>query len=96
MLIKKFIIGLLSFYAFDVKRVSLKNDISFHQDEVIEREIETKKKRESEKKKTRLYEKHKWKRKKQYHEQTYKLKGTRPKDHRYSNQQKIRRMFRNS
>lgn len=96
MLLKKLIIGLLSFYAIEFKRASIKDDVEPFSGSRIERLYEARKKREQERKKNRLYDKRKWKEKKKYHEQHYKLKGTNSKDARYSNQQKIRRMFRNS
>lgn len=94
MFIKKLIIGILSFYTFEIKRASLKEDGSSLNESRIERLYESRKKREQERKKTRLYDKRKWKEKKKYREKHYKLKGTRSKDARYSDQQKIRRMFR--
>ena len=61
---------------------------------VIERSFEETQKRE--KKKQRLYQKRKWAKRKVYAQKSFALKGTNPKDARYSNQRKIRRMFRNS
>lgn len=95
MFIKKLIIGLLSFYAVEVRRVSSKGETpSFLVKH--ERLHEAERRRETRKKKVRLYDKRKWKEKKQYKEKTFALKGKNPKDVRFSNQRKIRRMFRNS
>lgn len=96
MLIKKLIIGLLSFYTVEIKRASLKDTGSPLSSTSIERLYESRKRREQVKKKTKLYEKRKWKERKKYHEKHYKLKGTTPKDARFSNQQKLRRMYRNT
>jgi Ni/Co efflux regulator RcnB len=96
MLIKKFIIGLLSFYTFEIKRASIQDTGSVLSSTSIERLYESRKKREQERKKTKLYDKRKWKEKKKYREKHYKLKGTTPKDARFSNQQKLRRMYRNT
>lgn len=95
MFIKKFIIGLLSFYAVEIKRTKTKEEIpSFEVRH--ERLFQTEQKREVRTKKVRLYDKRKWKKKRQYKERSFALKGSKPKDIRYSNQQRIRRMFRNS
>lgn len=95
MFIKKLVIGILSFYVVEVRRVSIKEEGSSLNESQIERLYEARKKREQERKKTKLYDKRKWKERKKYREKHYKLKGTRSKDHRYSDQQKLRRMFRN-
>ncbi len=95
MFIKKLIIGLLSFYAVEIKRASVRGETpSFEVKH--ERLYEAERRRETRRKKVRLYDKRKWKKKKQYKEKTFAYKGTNPKDVRFSNQQKIRRMFRNS
>jgi hypothetical protein len=96
MFIKKLIIGLLSFYAVEVRRVSIKEEGSSLNESQVERLYESRKKREQVRKQTRLYDKRKWKQRKKYHEQHYKLKGTNSKDSRYSNQQKLRRMYRST
>lgn len=96
MFIKKLMIGLLSFYAVEVRRVSIKEEGSPLNESQVERLYKVRKKREQERKKTRLYDKSKWKQRKKYHEQHYKLKGTNAKDARYSNQQKLRRMYRST
>lgn len=96
MLIRKLIIGFLSFYAVEVKRASLKNSKTTPIQVERELELEIVKKREAKKQKTRLYDKRKWKKKQRFIEPAFKIKGTNPKDVRFSNQQKIRRMFRNS
>ena len=96
MFIKKLIIGLLSFYTFDLKRRTFKDDFIPREESRIERMLETRKKREAEKKKTRLYDRRKWKKKRQYKEKSFKIQGTNPKDLRFSGQQKLRRMYRNS
>jgi len=95
MFIKKLIIGILSFYAVEIRRASIKESQSSLGEASIERLYESRKKREQERKKISLYDKRKWKERKKYHEKHYKLKGTRSKDQRYSNQQKLRRMYRN-
>ena len=87
---------MLTFYTVEIKRSSLRDTGFIYNETSIEREYEVHKKRIQERKKTRLYDKRKWKRKKKYHEKHYKLEGSRPKDVRFSNQQRIRRMFRNS
>lgn len=96
MFIKKLIIGILCFYAVEVRRVSIRDEGSSLNESQIERLYEVRKKREQERKKTRAYDKSKWKKRKKYREQHYKLKGTNSKDSRYSNQQKLRRMYRNT
>ena len=97
MLIKKLIIGLLSFYAVEIKRSSFKDDgVDTSSTIRVERLYESRKRREQVRRQSKLYDKRKWKEKKKYHEKHYKLKGSNAKDARYSNQQKIRRMFRNS
>ncbi len=96
MFIKKLIIGILSFYAVEVRRVSIRDEGSSLNESQIEHLYEARKKREQERKKTKLYDKSKFQPRKKYHEQHYKLKGTNSKDSRYSNQQKLRRMYRNT
>lgn len=95
MFIKKLIIGILSFYTVEIKRPLQEKSFDLFPSSSIELTYEAQKKREKEKRKERLYDKRKWKQRKKYTERTYKIKGTRPKDVRFSNQQKIRRMFRN-
>jgi hypothetical protein len=94
MFVKKLIIGLLSFYTFEIRRNSLKSELSPFAEITTEQVYESRKKEE--KKKTQKYVNPKWKKKKLYINQTFKLQGTRPKDVRFSNQQKLRRMMRNS
>lgn len=96
MLIRKLIIGLLSFYAVEVKRASIKDHESHPLEIKTERLFEVERKRETKKRKIRLYDKSKWKKKKEYKEKQLSFKGTNPKEVRFSNQRKIRRMFRNS
>lgn len=94
MFIKKFIIGLLSFYAVEVRRLNLRSVDINSLDTQIERTFENKKKKE--KKVETTYDNRKWKKKKKYIEKNFKIKGTNPKDHRFSNQKRLRRMYRNS
>lgn len=96
MFVRKLIIGLLSFYAVEVQRYREKHEGLQSFDTQVERLLEEEKKREQIKKKTKLYDKRKWKKKQQFRQKTFAMKGTNPKDVRFSNQQKIRRMFRNS
>lgn len=98
MFIKKLIIGLLSFYAIEVKRSSLKNENLLSLGFSIERSLETekKKKRESERKQTKLYNNRKWNKRRTYKEKSLKLQGVHSKDARYSNQRTLRRMYRNT
>lgn len=74
----------------------IKNQKTFElgQDQVIERSFEETQRKE--KRKQRLYQTRKWTKKKTYRQKNFSLKGTNSKDNRYSNQRKIRRMFRNS
>jgi hypothetical protein len=51
--------------------------------------------RKKHKKLKRGYKNRKYKRKRKYIEKTYKYKNSRPLDSRFSNQRKLRRMFRN-
>lgn len=95
MFVRKLIIGILSFYAVEIRRSSLKSDHSLN-GYSIEYSIEKKKKRESEKKKISTYNNRKWKKKKIFKEAKLKIKGTHAKDARYSNQKMLRRMYRNS
>ncbi len=92
MLIRKFIIGLLSFYYSELRSVQPGSRVSGQ--ETVEFFWE--KKKQKEKKKSRPYDNRKWKKKKNYKEKSFSLKGTGAKDRRYSNQQLIRRMYRNS
>ena len=92
MFIKKLIIGILSFYAFEVRRASLK-EAHDPFTEQIERSYEDQKKREKKKEKT--YDNSKWKKKRSFIDKSYKLRGSHSKDARYSNQRKLRRMYRN-
>mgnify|MGYP005689672603 FL=1 len=80
MLIRKLIIGLLSFYAIEVKRASLKNTETSPIQVQHELELEIVKKREAKKQRTRLYDKRKWKKKQRFKEPAFKIKGTNPKD----------------
>ena len=102
MFIKKLVIGLLSFYAVEIKRSSLRSeDISsfdLFSSTSIEKSIgvEKKKRRESERKQTKLYDNRKWSKRRTYKEKSLKLQGSHSKDARYSNQMKLRRMYRNS
>lgn len=95
MLVKKLIIGLLSFYAVEIRKSSLKSDHPLDSYS-IEYSIEKKKKRESEKKKRTNYDNRKWKKKKVFKDKKLKIRGTEAKDARYSNQRMLRRMYRNS
>ena len=94
MFIKNLIIGLLSFYAFDLSRLK-KSTLLLHFNETqIERTIENKKRKE--KKQEKSYDNRKWRASKKYVNQHFKTKGSHPKDHRYSNQKRLRRMYRNT
>lgn len=95
MFIKKLIIGILCFYTFDT-RARFRNGSVSRFTNSIEYSIETTRKKEIERRKSRSYKNKKWAERKKYRHKSMSLKGTRAKDHRYSNQQKIRRMFRNS
>jgi hypothetical protein len=92
---KKLIIGLLSFWAFEIKQSSRKFDYVVTEI-VYERELEDQKKRETKKRKERHYPKGKKRRKTDYKVKSYSYRESRPRDQRFSNQQKLRRMFRNS
>lgn len=96
MLIKKLIIGLLSFYAFDFKRQASREDVSWNASSFVERSVEEKKKKEAERKKIKLNERKKYIPKDPYVQKTLKIKGSNPKDLRFSNQKRLRRMYRNS
>ena len=95
MFIKKLIIGFLSFYTIDVNRLQRRNQV-LSQSTSVEYSIEVIRKKEQERRKKRSYKNKKWSERKKYQQKTFALKGTKAKDHRYSNQQKIRRMFRNT
>lgn len=88
----RFIIIFLSLLWIDLNRThtqklqSSKQHIEFEQNE-------TRRKRRVHKKK---YQNSKWKKKKSYTEKKYKFQNSKPKDHRYSDHQKLRRMFRSS
>lgn len=95
MFFKKLVIGLLSFWAFEIRKTSRQIEFSVNET-VYEREIEDHKKREIKKRKERHYPKGKKRRKTDYKVKTYAYQDSRARDHRFSNQQKLRRMFRNS
>lgn len=94
MLIKKLIIGLLSFYAIDVTQRKLAKAASPFPETQVERLYESV--RRQIKKKEKSYDNRKWKSKKRYKSPTLAFKESKPRDVRYSNQKMIRRMFRNS
>ena len=85
----------LSYVHFDLslfkKRNSTKSTVTFIE-EVIEDQSENTKKIKSKKRK---YKKRKYCPSKKYKERAFKLVGTYSKDHRYSDQKKIRRMYQN-
>ena len=58
--------------------------------------IEIEDQRQKRKQKKKPYQNKKWKKKKVFHERSWSYRSTRPKDARFSNQQKLRRMYRNS
>ncbi|GEM_PF-887623 len=91
MLIRKLIVGLLSFYFLEFNQFRSINQSS--SPEVVE--LFWEKKKQKEKKKSRLYDNRKWKKKKRFKEKSISLKGTHAKDRRYSNQKLLRRMYRN-
>jgi hypothetical protein len=93
MLLKKLIIGLLSFYVVEVKKSSNRNLTAFP-DFHIERVYEEKKKKLKIREKT--YENKKWKKKSKYKNHTLKWQGSHPKGVRFSNQKSLRRMYRNT
>lgn len=95
MLLRKIIIGILSFYFYDPKKYFQK-EINLESSEQIVLTLEKKKKREEERRKSRSYKNKKWKKKKEYREKTFAIKGKEAKDKRFSNQQLLRRMYRNS
>lgn len=96
MFLKKLIIGLLSFYLFDPKSNSRKQNLSNSSEQVIEREIEEVKKLRKEKKRTQKYDNRKYKRQRKYHLKKLKYSGTRAKDARFSGHRSLRRMYRNA
>jgi uncharacterized membrane protein YhiD involved in acid resistance len=71
------------------------NDVErgLFQKSAIERSLE--KEERKEKKKRRQYKRGKRRKRKHYRQKHFALKGTHAKDHRYSNQKKLRRMFTN-
>jgi len=91
MLIRKLIVGLLSFYFLEFNQYRSTDQPS--SSEVVE--LFWEKKKQKEKKKSRHYDNRKWKKKKRFKEKSISLKGTHSKDRRYSNQKLLRRMFRN-
>lgn len=93
MLLRKFIVGLLSFYYVEVRTAFRR--VEAGADESIERLYEKKKQKNKEKKKERPYDNRKWKKRKKFREKTFSLRGGNPKDVRFSNQKSLRRMFRN-
>jgi len=95
MFIKKLIIGILCFYTIDT-RTRFRNSWVNRFTHSIEYSFETTRKKEIERRKSRSYKNKKWSERKKYKQKTFALKGTRAKDHRYSDQQKIRRMFRSA
>lgn len=96
MFLKKLIIGLLSFYTFDIKLRSDKNRAFFYYEIQCEKILENTKRREIRRQKSRLYKNPKWKKKKKFQLKCFKLQGTHAKDIRFSHQKKIRRMYRNA
>lgn len=93
MFIRKLIIGLLSFYAFEVKRSNLRGIQNPFSETQIVRIFESRKRQL--KKKEKAYDNRKWKKKQKFITPAFKLRGTNSKDPRFSNQRKLRRMFRN-
>lgn len=84
--------GLFSFFYIDL-RLLRKTRVGNNSSTVISVELADRK--EKLKKKTRKYKNKKYQKKKKYREKSYSLKGAKAKDHRYSNQKTLRRMFRN-
>lgn len=95
MFFKKLILALFGFYYFDPSRIK-KNNFYEGFDNYIERNYESKKNRKNERKKILQQEFHTWKPRRKYIVKQFALKGVKPKDHRYSHQKKLRRMYRNS
>jgi hypothetical protein len=93
MFIKKLVIGLLSFFAFEFKRNDHKSYESFCSDIKIERTYEAR--RRQLKKREKRYKNSKWRKRKTYATKAYKFQGSNPKDARFFNQRMLRRMFRN-
>lgn len=99
-LYQKLILAILSFYAVDVKRIHRATSTVLVTPAVgVELLYEEKKKRDTERKKerkqTRPYPKGKRRKKKQFAERKWSYQSSQPRDVRFSNQQKLRRMFRN-
>lgn len=86
------IVGIFSFVLIDLNilrklRISSKNVVSIT-DEFEDKKTKNKKRRKS-------YKNRKYKKRKKFKNKHYKLKDTKSKDARYSNHQKLRRMYRN-
>ena len=96
MLIRKIIIGILSFYFYDPKANYRQKSFNTFDSEIV-RTLENKKKSErgQERRKEKTYENRKWKKKKNFREKTFAIKGVQSKDVRFTNQKMIRRMYRN-
>lgn len=86
------IISIFSFVLIDLNLIQ-KRKISSKFTVSITDEFEDKKTKN--KKRKKLYKNRKYKKKKRFENKQYKLKGTKAKDTRYSNHQKLRRMYRN-
>ena len=87
------ILSIFSFILIDLnlikkRRVSSRTSV-FISDEFENKKVENKKAK-------RRYKNRKYKKKTSHFNKIYKLKGTKSKDPRHSNQQKLRRMYRNS
>lgn len=93
----KILFGIFSCFIVDVKRFNFREDFTSLStgQYVYARELGTYKKRQSEKKKVSLYKKGKWQKKKSYQIKTHAYQSVRPRDVRFTNQQKLRRMYRN-
>jgi hypothetical protein len=100
MLWKKILFSLFTFFVVDVTRLRLEeasvSSLPVVSPEAIEDQRSERQKRQAERKKQRLYDKNKWKKRRDYRERTYKYQSTKSRDSRYSNQKSLRRMYRNS
>ncbi len=97
MLWKKILFSLFTFFVVDVTRLrSEEEPVSSLPAVSIEDLRSERQKRQTERKKQRLYDKNKWKKRRDYRERTYKYQSTKSRDSRYSNQKSLRRMYRNS
>lgn len=87
-LIKNAIAALMLAFSRTLKEVNLEQKTAM---EAIERAFHREKKRLTKRK----YNNRKYKKRQKYRERVHSLKGTQAKDHRYSNQKTLRRMYTN-